>query len=115
MRYFKKTKENFKSLLINRISQYFTVTVLIIALVAAISWFLIEPSQAWLVFTAVLIVACPCALVLSSPFTNGNVMQVFGRMSFYLKNSDIVEKLNQIDTIVFDKTGTIYTIMTIIK
>ncbi|MDN5213897.1 heavy metal translocating P-type ATPase metal-binding domain-containing protein [Fulvivirgaceae bacterium BMA12] len=104
---FKKTKENFKSLLINRISQYFTITVLIIALAAAASWFFIDASQAWLVFTAVLIVACPCALVLSSPFTNGNAMQVFGRMSFYLKNSEVVEKLNQIDTIVFDKTGTI--------
>ena len=104
---FKKAKEDFKTLLINRISQYFTVIVLGIALVAAISWYFIDISQVWLVFTAVLIVACPCALVLSSPFTNGNVMQVFGRMSLYLKNSDIVEKLNEIDTIVFDKTGTI--------
>ena len=34
-------------------------------------------------------------------------MQVFGGMAFYLKNADIVEKLNEIDTIVFDKTGTI--------
>ena len=104
---FKKTRENFKSLLINRISQYFTIIVLFIALVAAVSWYFIDVSQVWMVFTAVLIVACPCALVLSSPFTNGNVMQVFGRMAFYLKNSDIVEKLNEIDTIVFDKTGTI--------
>ena len=104
---FRKVKENFKSLLINRISQYFTIIVLFIATTAAVSWYFIDVSQVWMVFTAVLIVACPCALVLSSPFTNGNVMQVFGRMSFYLKNSDIVEKLNEIDTIIFDKTGTI--------
>ena len=104
---FKKEKEDFKTLLINRISRHFTIIVLCIAFAAAISWYFIDVSQVWLVFTAVLIVACPCALVLSSPFTNGNVMQVFGRMAFYLKNADIVEKLNEIDTIVFDKTGTI--------
>ena len=59
------------------------------------------------VFTSVLIVACPCALALSTPFTLGNAMRIFGRNRFYLKNSSVVEMLAKINSIVFDKTGTI--------
>ena len=59
------------------------------------------------VFTSVLIIACPCALALSVPFTFGNTMRIFGRKGLYIKNSDVVEKLSQVDTVVFDKTGTL--------
>jgi Cu+-exporting ATPase len=52
-------------------------------------------------------VACPCALALAAPFTYGSVLRVFGRNKLYLKNADIVEKLADIDAVVFDKTGTI--------
>jgi Cu+-exporting ATPase len=58
-------------------------------------------------FTSVLIVACPCALALSIPFTYSNVMRIFGNKGFYLKNNEVLERLYDIDTIVFDKTGTI--------
>jgi P-type Cu+ transporter len=59
------------------------------------------------VFTAVLIVACPCALALSVPFTFGSAMRILGRNKFYLKNSLNIEDLAKTDIIVFDKTGTI--------
>ena len=59
------------------------------------------------VFTAVLIVACPCALALSTPFTLGNAMRIFGRNKFYLRNTSVIENLGKVDSIVFDKTGTI--------
>jgi Cu+-exporting ATPase len=59
------------------------------------------------VFTAVLIVSCPCALALAIPFTYGNVMRIFGRNKFYIKNTYVIEKLSNITTVVFDKTGTI--------
>jgi Cu+-exporting ATPase len=49
----------------------------------------------------------PCALALSTPFTFGNTLRIFGRNKFYLKNTSVVEKLANIDSIVFDKTGTI--------
>ncbi|MEP2771465.1 MAG: heavy metal translocating P-type ATPase metal-binding domain-containing protein [Fulvivirga sp.] len=91
----------------NQISKYFTVTILLIATLSAIFWALYNPENIWQVITAVLIVACPCALALSAPFTNGNLLRIFGKNKFYLKNALSVEKLSRIDAIVFDKTGTL--------
>jgi len=59
------------------------------------------------VFTSVLIIACPCALALSVPFTFGNTMRIFGKKGLYIKNTDVIEKMAGINTIIFDKTGTI--------
>ncbi|MGI9550373.1 MAG: HAD-IC family P-type ATPase, partial [Aurantibacter sp.] len=59
------------------------------------------------VFTAVLIIACPCAIALAAPFTLGNMLRIFGRKKFYLKNTQSVEQLARVDTAIFDKTGTI--------
>jgi Cu+-exporting ATPase len=58
-------------------------------------------------FTAVMIVACPCTVALSIPFTLGNVMRMLGRHGFYVKNIRVVETFSAIDTVIFDKTGTI--------
>lgn len=91
----------------NSISKYFTIVVLAIALIATIVWYPVNSSIALNVFTAVLIVACPCALALSTPFTLGNTMRIFGRNRFYLKNSSVVEKMAKLSSVVFDKTGTI--------
>jgi len=57
--------------------------------------------------TATLIVACPCALLLSSTFTNGNIVRILSRQGLYLKNAEVIESLAGADTIVFDKTGTL--------
>lgn len=91
----------------NTVSKYFTIVVLLVATIAAAFWYQVSTSIAINVFTSVLIVACPCALALSTPFTLGNAMRIFGRNRFYLKNSSVVEKLAKINSIVFDKTGTI--------
>jgi Cu+-exporting ATPase len=91
----------------NSVSKYFTIIVLLIAVIAGMFWYPINVNTALNVFTAVLIVACPCALALSIPFTLGNTMRILGRNRFYLKNLAVVEKLAQIRSIVFDKTGTI--------
>lgn len=95
------------TLLANTISKYFTAAVLLIATAAAIYWYERNIVFAFNAFTAVLIVACPCALALSTPFAMGNALRIFGRNKFYIKNTDVIEKLCAIDTIVFDKTGTI--------
>jgi P-type Cu+ transporter len=102
-------KYNYKGFnsLINKVSQYFTPVVILISLGAAIYWLFTDPSQAMNVFTSVLIVACPCALALTIPFTLGNTMRIFGRTGFYIKKTEILEELSKVDTIVFDKTGTI--------
>jgi Cu+-exporting ATPase len=92
---------------IDVISKFFTYFILLTAISAAAYWLFNDVTVALTAFTSVLIVACPCALALSIPFTYGNIMQAFGRVGFYLKKSDVVESLSHIDTVVFDKTGTI--------
>ena len=95
-------------LLVNRISHYFTIFILAVALVSLGYWMMTgDFNRGWAAFTAVLIIACPCALAISSPFTLGNILRVFGRNKFYLKNYSVIEKLAWVDTVVFDKTGTI--------
>ncbi len=93
--------------LTDTISRYFTIAILSIAAIATSFWLLWDSSKAIEVFTAVLIIACPCALALSRPFALGNMIRIFGKYKFYLKNIDVIEQLSQIDTIIFDKTGTI--------
>ena len=104
----KKNESTFQGIT-DQISKYFTVSILLIALVATLFWIVYEPSLALNVFTAVLIVACPCAFALAAPFTLGNLLRVFGRHQCYLKNSKVIEQLGEIDTVVFDKTGTLTT------
>ncbi|MFD1162817.1 heavy metal translocating P-type ATPase [Hwangdonia seohaensis] len=91
----------------NRISKRFTITILLIALVATSYWLVIDSSKALNVFTSVLIIACPCAIALSAPFTFGNILRILGKKKFYLKNASVIEQLAKINTIIFDKTGTI--------
>ncbi len=93
--------------IVDRVSKWFTYAVITLALGTAAVWFFIEPQRAISIFTAILIVACPCALALSIPFTYGNAMHIFGRHGFYLKHTQVIENLSKVDTIVFDKTGTI--------
>ncbi len=95
--------------LTDTVSKYFTMAILCIAVLATIVWLSIDMSKAINVFTAVLIIACPCALALARPFALGNVLRIFGKSKFYLKNADVIEVLAKTDTIIFDKTGTITT------
>ncbi len=89
------------------ISKYFTAIILLIALFAGIYWYAIDPRKAFQVVSAILIIACPCALALSAPFALGNMLRIFGKNKFYLKNAQIIENIAKIDTLVFDKTGTL--------
>ncbi|GIZ09400.1 heavy metal translocating P-type ATPase metal-binding domain-containing protein [Flavobacterium sp. UMI-01] len=91
------------------ISRYFTPLLLLIAFISFGYWIFIDVATAFNVFTAVLIVACPCALALTAPFTLGNVLRLVGKQKLYLKNAMVIEQLAAVDTIVFDKTGTITT------
>ncbi len=88
-------------------SKYFSIVLLTIAIGAGAFWLFTDPSKALPSFTAVLIIACPCALALSSPFTLAAVLSIFDKNKFYLKNTAVIEELARIDTFIFDKTGTI--------
>lgn len=109
---FNKDKTASFTNLTDTISKYFTITILCIAVLATSFWLFVDPSKAAQVFTAVLIIACPCALALARPFALGNILRIFGKTKFYLKNADVIERLARADTMIFDKTGTITTTIT---
>ncbi len=106
---FNKDKSISFTNLTDALSKYFTITILCIAAVATVFWLFVDITKAMNVFTAVLIIACPCALALARPFALGNILRIFGKSKFYLKNADVIEQLAQADTMIFDKTGTITT------
>ena len=66
-----------------------------------------DPSVILNAVTSVLIVACPCALALSVPFTFGHALRLLGKHGLYVKNTETLERLAKVEQIVFDKTGTI--------
>ncbi len=103
----KKTKRRIKTLT-DKISKHFTITIISIAILAGLYW--ISRGQygtAAEVVTAVLIIACPCALALAAPFAFGNMLRIFGYRKFYLKNAGVIEDMAEVNHIVFDKTGTL--------
>ena len=91
----------------DRISPYFTATVLVIATVSLLVWLSIDATQAFTIFTAVLIVACPCALALSTPFTLGAAVNILSLNGLFVRSTSVLESLSKVSTFVFDKTGTI--------
>lgn len=104
---FSKQQEERFTGITNTISKYFTLIIIAIALGSLFYWWNMDKKIAIHAFTSVLIIACPCALALSAPFTFGNVLRILGKSKFYLKNASIIEQLAKITTIVFDKTGTL--------
>lgn len=97
-------KQNFN----DSVARYFSLGVFLIAFAATGYWLLQNDShKAWSAFTAVIIVACPCVLALSTPFTLSAILSVFDKKGFYVKNTDAVEELAKCDTLIFDKTGTL--------
>ncbi len=97
-----------KDRLIDTISTYFTYIVLLISVIAGTYWYSQGEKQLmWNALTTILIIACPCALLLSSTFTNGNILRVFGLNDFYLRAPEVISKMAKVNRIVFDKTGTL--------
>ena len=97
--------------LADRISKYFVPIVLFVSVITFVVWALFGPEPAY-VFAfvnaiAVLIIACPCALGLATPMS---VMVGVGRgaqSGVLIKNAEALEKMNKVDTLIVDKTGTI--------
>ena len=104
---FNENKKEVKVSFIHQISRYFTYALFSVALVSAAYWALNDSSKIWNAVTSILIVACPCALLLSSTFTNGNMIRILNKYKLYVKNAFVIERMADINTIVFDKTGTI--------
>lgn len=93
---------------VDLLSTHFTYIILMIAAIAGSYWLWQgETTLMWNALTTILIVACPCALLLAANFTNGNILRILSQNKLYLKNAAVIESLSEIDTIVFDKTGTL--------
>ena len=104
----KKTSSENNSF-VQALSRYFTYIVFAIAAIAATYWLYTDASKVWNVITAILIVACPCALLLSNTFTNGNLLSILARNRLYLRNAATIESVAAVNHIIFDKTGTLTT------
>ena len=104
---FKKAPETKSVSFVHLLSRYFTYIVFAIAISTAIYWQLNDPTKLWQAVTSIFIIACPCALLLSSTFTNGNILQILGRNHFYLRSAQTIEDIAKVTHIVFDKTGTL--------
>lgn len=104
---FQDKTDSSTSRLINIISKYFTYVIFGVALCTLAYWLWYDPSKAFNATTAVLIVACPCALALTIPFTYGSILRYLAAHGLFLRNTNTLEKIQSIDSIIFDKTGTL--------
>ena len=101
-----RAKEYWLTAVASRFGKWFTVAAVGIAAAGAAAWWP-DVTASLTVATAVLIVACPCAITLSAPITLGTAMGLLGTRGLYLKHPAIALDLSRIDTVAFDKTGTL--------
>jgi len=104
---FTKKQDSRTSELADRVGKVFTVVILLIAFATLAYWVPRSTSTAINAFTAVLIIACPCAVALAVPFIFGNGLRILSRHRFFLKNTAIIEAISNVQAVVFDKTGTL--------
>ncbi|MEZ4804566.1 MAG: heavy metal translocating P-type ATPase metal-binding domain-containing protein [Bacteroidia bacterium] len=94
--------------LTEKINTYFTVALLMVSTVAFVYQYQLNGiSEAIRTLTSVLIVACPCVLLLASTFANGHLLRTLKNNGMFVKNKTVLTSLESCDTIVFDKTGTL--------
>ena len=94
--------------LADRFGLWFTVSAVALAAGGAIWWWP-DVGLSARVATAVLIIACPCALTMAAPVTLGTALGQLGRRGLFARHPGVVLDLGRVDTIAFDKTGTLTT------
>jgi P-type Cu+ transporter len=93
--------------LTDHIAKYFTAAIISISLLSFAYWWNISQETAWTAAISVLIIACPCALALAIPFIYGNMTRLWAKNGIFLKASNVIGTVSQIQHIAFDKTGTL--------
>lgn len=96
--------ENAKPPITRLLERYAGRYMVLVLLTAAGTWFLTSNTVAML---AVLVAACPCALVLAAPATSIAAIAVASRHGILVKGAGFLENLATVDAVVFDKTGTV--------
>ncbi|OEC36373.1 Cu2+-exporting ATPase [Pseudomonas cuatrocienegasensis] len=91
----------------DRVSQWFLFIVLIAAAVVGAVWWQIDSERAFWVVLALLVATCPCALALATPTALTTATGSLHRLGLLLTRGHVLEGLNQIDTLIVDKTGTL--------
>lgn len=100
---FDEKKRSFSHLL----AQHFTIVLFIVVGLTASYWAFVDPSKIFNTVTAMLIIACPCALLLAVTFTNGSILSILSKNGLFLRNPVVLESMAETDTLLFDKTGTL--------
>jgi Cu2+-exporting ATPase len=95
------------ALLADKLSRYFSGTILTIATITYLVWHQISPEDAFWVTLSVLVATCPCALALATPTAVTCATAIFTRLGIITRKAGVFEKLPLIKHVVFDKTGTL--------
>ena len=95
----------------DRLARYFLPAVLLVAIVTLTGWRVTAGNwrAGWMPALAVLVVACPCPLILATPSAVLAALAWLARSGVVIKGSAALERLALVDTVVFDKTGTLTT------
>lgn len=91
----------------DRVAQWFLLFILIAAAVVGLAWWQIDSGRAFWVVLALLVATCPCALALATPTALTTATGSLHKLGMLLTRGHVLEGLNQIDTLVLDKTGTL--------
>jgi len=95
------------AVLADKVAQWFLLIVLLVAAIVGLVWWQIDPSRAFWIVLALLVATCPCALALATPTALTAATGSLHKLGMLLTHGHVLEGLNQIDTLVLDKTGTL--------
>jgi Cu2+-exporting ATPase len=93
--------------LADRAASWFVAVILCVTVITGVIWLQVDPARAFGAVLAVLVVTCPCALSLAMPVALAAANTRLARLGVLVTRADAVERLARVDTVVFDKTGTI--------
>ncbi len=93
--------------LADKVAQWFLVIVLLTAVVVGAVWWQIDSERAFWIVLALLVATCPCALSLATPTALTTATGSLHQLGLLVTRGHVLESLNQIDTLIVDKTGTL--------
>jgi P-type Cu2+ transporter len=95
------------AVLADQVAHWFLLIVLLTAAAVGLVWWQLDPSRAFWIVLALLVATCPCALALATPTALTTATGSLHKLGMLLTRGHVLEGLNQIDTLVLDKTGTL--------